>query len=123
VAVARDGEEAVERAKSFRPDLVLMDVQMPRLDGLAATRRLRDDPAFARTPVVALTALAMPGDEERCREAGADAYLSKPVELKKLIETIAALLARAKLSGEPSGRARPATGDCSGRISAASWEW
>jgi CheY-like chemotaxis protein len=96
VAVARDGEEAVERAKSFRPDLVLMDVQMPRLDGLAATRRLRDDPAFARTPVVALTALAMPGDEERCREAGADAYLSKPVELKKLIETIAALLARAK---------------------------
>jgi CheY-like chemotaxis protein len=96
VAVARDGEEAVERAKSFRPDLVLMDVQMPRLDGLAATRRLRADPAFARTPVVALTALAMPGDEERCREAGADAYLSKPVELKKLIETIAALLARAK---------------------------
>jgi CheY-like chemotaxis protein/anti-sigma regulatory factor (Ser/Thr protein kinase) len=96
VAVARDGEEAVERAKSFRPDLVLMDVQMPRLDGLAATRRLRDDPAFARTPVVALTALAMPSDEERCREAGADAYLSKPVELKKLIETIAALLARAK---------------------------
>jgi CheY-like chemotaxis protein len=96
VAVARDGEEAVERAKSFRPDLVLMDVQMPRLDGLAATRRLRDDPAFARTPVVALTALAMPSDEERCLEAGADAYLSKPVELKRLIETIAALLARAK---------------------------
>jgi CheY-like chemotaxis protein len=73
-----------------------MDVQMPRLDGLAATRRLRDDPAFARTPVVALTALAMPSDEDRCLEAGADAYLSKPVELKKLIETIAALLARAK---------------------------
>jgi len=75
--------------------LVLMDVQMPRLEGIEATKRLRANPAFAHTPIVALTALAMPGDEERCLEAGANAYLSKPVGMKELIGTIDTLLAKA----------------------------
>jgi len=95
VAVARDGVEALELAAARPPDLVLMDVQMPRLDGIEVTRRLRAGAAFAKTPIVALTALAMPGDEERCREAGANAYLSKPVGMQGLVETIDTLLAKA----------------------------
>jgi len=95
VAVARDGVVALELAAARPPALVLMDVQMPRLNGIEAMQRLRADPAFAHTPMVALTALAMPDDERRCREAGADAYLSKPVEMQKLAGTIDTLLAKA----------------------------
>ena len=88
VIVAHDGLEAIERAEAMHPDLILMDIQMPSLDGLEATRRLRSDPRFANTPIVALTALAMPGDQERCLEAGADEYMSKPVNLKLLLQTV-----------------------------------
>jgi signal transduction histidine kinase/CheY-like chemotaxis protein len=95
VEVAHDGVEALDRARTRRPELVLMDIQMPRLDGLEAIRQLRLDAAFASMPIVALTALAMPGDEERCREAGANVYLIKPVGMKNLMETINSLLARA----------------------------
>ncbi len=73
------------------PDLILMDIQMPKMDGLEATRRLRSDPRFRSTPIVALTALAMPGDKERCLEAGVNEYLSKPVSLKLLATMIARL--------------------------------
>jgi CheY-like chemotaxis protein len=69
-----------------------MDIQMPAMDGLEATRRLRENPRFASTPIIALTALAMPGDRERCREAGANEYMSKPVSLKGLLNTIHKLL-------------------------------
>jgi len=96
VEVARDGVEALEMAKARPPDLVLMDIQMPRLDGIEATKRLRAELAFAQMPIVALTALAMPGDEERCRAAGTNAYLTKPVGMKELIETIETLLAGAE---------------------------
>ena len=65
-----------------------MDIQMPEIDGLDATRRLRAMPAFAATPIIALTALAMSGDRERCLEAGANEYLTKPVSLKRLVEVI-----------------------------------
>lgn len=86
VLLARNGEEAIELGANEKPSLILMDVQMPKLDGLAATRALR---ARGLTlPIVALTALAMPGDRERCLEAGANDYLTKPVRLRDLLATI-----------------------------------
>jgi len=92
VVVARNGAEAVERAMEERPDVILMDVQMPAMDGLEATRRIRADANLKAVPIIALTALAMPGDRERCLDAGADVYLSKPVSLRMLVETIEARL-------------------------------
>jgi CheY-like chemotaxis protein len=88
VEVARDGLEAVEKAASMLPDLVLMDMQMPRLDGLEATRRIRRNDALQQLPIIGLTALVMPGDRERCLAAGANEYLSKPVSLRKLVHVI-----------------------------------
>jgi len=92
VVVARNGGEAIERAREERPDVILMDVQMPGMDGLEATRRIRADAELAEVPIIALTALAMPDDRERCLKAGADEYLSKPVSLKQLIGLIEAQL-------------------------------
>jgi PAS domain S-box-containing protein len=92
LSVARDGEEAVRRAAEERPDLIMMDIQMPGVDGLEATRRIRAGGAAPGVPIVALTALAMTGDRERCLEAGADEYLSKPVSLKQLARIIDARL-------------------------------
>jgi PAS domain S-box-containing protein len=88
VIAVRDGRQAIRRAREVRPDVVLMDVQMPNMDGLEATHRLKADPQTAQIPVIALTALAMPGDEDRCLEAGADAYLSKPVRLRELVDVV-----------------------------------
>ena len=84
VISAHDGEEAVTKARQGRPDVILMDIQMPGMDGLQAIEHLRRLPGFRKTPIIALTALAMPGDRERCLEAGADDYLAKPVGLKEL---------------------------------------
>jgi CheY-like chemotaxis protein len=88
VVTAQDGVDAIVQAKLVRPDLILMDVQMPRMDGLEATRKLRGEPDFRYTPIIALTALAMPNDRERCLEAGMDEYISKPINLKALIKII-----------------------------------
>jgi len=90
VAVARRGSEATHLAEELKPALILMDIQMPGMDGLVAMRRIRASttPGVANTPIIALTALAMPGDRERCLEAGADGYLSKPVHLKELLTSI-----------------------------------
>mgnify|MGYP003351700323 FL=1 len=88
VAVAWNGEEAIAQAQATNPALILMDIQMPRMDGLTAIRRLREDPRFAHTPIVALTALAMPGDRERCLDAGANLHLTKPVRLRDLTSAI-----------------------------------
>jgi CheY-like chemotaxis protein len=88
VVVARNGVEAVDRAREERPALILMDIQMPELNGLEAIRQIRAEPQLIDTPIIALTALAMPEDRERCLAAGANDYLSKPVSLKKLIVTI-----------------------------------
>ncbi len=90
LVVARNGGEAIERATEEKPALILMGVQMPGMDGLEATRHIRADRALGNIPIVALTALAMPGDRERCLQAGANDYLSKPVSLKQLAETIEA---------------------------------
>lgn len=92
LTVARHGGEALELALELKPDLILMDVQMPVLDGLTVTKRLRAIEEFDTTPIIALTALAMPGDRERCLNAGASEYLSKPVSLKKLRQVLSELL-------------------------------
>ncbi|MCE2974840.1 MAG: response regulator [Pseudanabaena sp. CoA8_M7] len=92
LVVAKNGEEAIALAKSQRPNLILMDIQMPRLDGLEAIRQIRLDPNLVHIPIVALTALAMSGDRKRCLEAGANEYLSKPVKLKELSLAIEKLL-------------------------------
>ncbi len=102
VDVAHDGIEAVERARAGTPDIVLMDLQMPRLDGMEAIRRLRGDSAFGQTPIVALTALAVSDEAGHLPDNGADAYLSKPVSMRELIDTIETLLAK-RMDGTGGG--------------------
>jgi PAS domain S-box-containing protein len=94
VLSARDAVSGIELAERSRPDLILMDIQLPGMDGLEATRRLRADPAFRTVPIFAVTALAMPGDRERCLAAGATDYVTKPVSLKKLAQMIEEYLLR-----------------------------
>jgi CheY-like chemotaxis protein/two-component sensor histidine kinase len=84
VITAENGVQAIERAKAEKPDVILMDIQMPEMDGLEAIQYLRADDDLARTPIIALTALAMDGDKERCLKAGASDYLSKPIDLSRL---------------------------------------
>lgn len=88
VVTARDGFEGIARINETVPDLILMDVMMPELDGIETTRRIRTQLGLSHIPIIALTALAMAGDRERCLEAGMNGYLSKPVKLKELLETI-----------------------------------
>jgi PAS domain S-box-containing protein len=88
MVVAADGFEAVERAVECHPAMIFMDIQMPRLDGFEAIRRIRKHSLLAKTPIVALTAFAMGGDREKCLAAGADDYMTKPVSLKTLTEVL-----------------------------------
>jgi PAS domain S-box-containing protein len=89
---AQDGTDGIQQAKLFHPNLILMDVMMPGMDGFETTRRLRLDPEFRDTPIIALTALAMPSDRQRCLDAGMDEYISKPVNLKALTKLIQSIL-------------------------------
>jgi PAS domain S-box-containing protein len=89
---AKNGEEAIAMARAESPDLILMDIQMPVMDGLEAMERLRADAQFRQVPIIALTALAMVQDKERCLAAGASAYLSKPVKLRQLVDLMGDLL-------------------------------
>jgi CheY-like chemotaxis protein len=92
VTTAQDGYDAIQQAIAHPPDLILMDVQMPVMDGLEAMRHIRAHPALGQLPIVALTALVMPGDRERCLKAGATAYLAKPLPLDGLDTLIQLLL-------------------------------
>ena len=83
-----NGVEALELVRKIRPDLILMDIQLPQVSGLEVTRWIKDDPELRHIPVVAVTAFAMKGDEERIREGGCEAYLSKPISVGKFIETV-----------------------------------
>ena len=91
----RNGIEALDLARKHRPDLVLMDIQLPEVSGLEVTKWLKDDPELKGIPVVAVTAFAMKGDEERILEGGCEAYLSKPIAVGKFIETIRGFLGSA----------------------------
>lgn len=84
VLSARDGQEGVDAARSQRPDLILMDMSLPKLDGWEATRRIKADPELKAIPVIALTAHAMLGDRDKALEAGCNDYLSKPINLREL---------------------------------------
>jgi two-component system, cell cycle response regulator DivK len=94
VRTAVDAEDALDVLAEFRPRMILMDLQMPGMDGLELTRRLKKDPALARTVVVALTAYAMKGDEAKALEAGCDGYITKPIDTRTLTDTIAGYLQR-----------------------------
>jgi two-component system cell cycle response regulator DivK len=88
----RNGVEALELARTHKPNLILMDIQLPEVSGLEVTKWLKDDPELKHIPVVAVTAFAMKGDEERIREGGCEAYISKPISVAHFLETIRALL-------------------------------
>jgi CheY-like chemotaxis protein/anti-sigma regulatory factor (Ser/Thr protein kinase) len=98
VVVATNGLDGITKAKQTQPDLILMDVQMPGMDGLEATQKIRSEPEFKNTPIIALTALAMPNDRERCLAAGMDEYVTKPVHLRGLVKMIENFLSGAKES-------------------------
>jgi two-component system cell cycle response regulator DivK len=92
VLTASDAETGLTLARSRRPDLILMDIQLPGMDGLEATALLKTDASTRDIPVIALTALAMKGDEERIRAAGCDSYIAKPLAYREFLATVAAHL-------------------------------
>jgi len=94
VVIAADGEQGIAMASSESPDLILMDMSLPIVDGWDATRRIKSDPATSSIPVIALTAHAMSGDRERAMQAGCDDYDTKPIELPRLLGKVEALLGR-----------------------------
>jgi CheY-like chemotaxis protein len=96
VAIAEDGARGVAMAASDRPDLILMDMSLPVIDGWEATRRIKATPELRKIPIIALTAHAMATDREKALEAGCDNYDTKPIELQRLLGKIETLLAAAR---------------------------
>ena len=88
VLEAQDGEKGVELARLKMPDLILMDIMLPKMDGLEATRMLKMNPDTTHIPIVALTAYAMKGDRERTLEAGCNGYIAKPIDIQELLKTV-----------------------------------
>src|SRR6202046_3126164 len=103
IVQTRSGIEAVELARRHRPDLILMDIQLPEVSGLEVTQWLKDDEALRAIPVIAVTAFAMKGDEERIRQGGCEAYLSKPISVAKFMETIRRFLGTPDLGSQNCG--------------------
>ena len=97
VEPVRDGREAVERARAFAPDLIVMDIQMPHITGLELIEQIKADEELRRMPIMAVTAYAAKGDEERIRDAGAEGYVSKPISVLKFVEAVRALLEAAAI--------------------------
>lgn len=93
VTIVKNGEEAVEMASSELPDLIVMDIILPKIDGLQAVSRIRQNPKTKDIPILAATALAMPGDREKCLEGGCDGYIAKPFNHKQLGAAIERLFA------------------------------
>ena len=98
VLLAHDGQEAVDKTRSERPDVVLLDMNLPVMDGWTAARTLKADPDTAKVPLIALTAHAMSGDRDKALEAGCDDYHPKPVDFSRLLSQIDAALASARPS-------------------------
>jgi two-component system cell cycle response regulator DivK len=92
----RDGREAVERARGFEPDLIVMDIQMPHITGLELIEQLKADDDLKPIPIMAVTAYAAKGDEERIRDAGAEGYVSKPISVIRFVDAVSSLLAFAE---------------------------
>ena len=88
VESAGGADEAIIRTRAFRPDVILMDIQMPEVDGVTAVRRLRDDPATREVVIIAFTAYAMKGDEQKLRAAGCDGYIAKPIDVASFARTV-----------------------------------
>ncbi|PTQ11007.1 two-component system response regulator [Sphingomonas oleivorans] len=88
----RDGREAVERARAFAPDLVIMDIQLPHVSGLELIETMKADDDLRNIPIMAVTAYAAKGDEERIRSAGAEAYVSKPISVARFVEAVESLI-------------------------------
>lgn len=89
---ATDGEEALEIAVRGKPDLIIMDIQLPKMSGLEVTKKLRQMPVFHHIPIIAVTACAMKGDQEKAIEAGCDTYVSKPINTRELPKVVAEML-------------------------------
>ncbi|BBU61804.1 response regulator [Methylosinus sp. C49] len=89
----KSGVEAIALARSHSPDLILMDIQLPEISGLEVTRWIKDDEQLRSIPIIAITAFAMKGDEEKIRQGGCEAYLSKPISVARFLETVNAFLA------------------------------
>ena len=98
VETAQTGKESLEKIRTVSPDLVLMDMSMPMIDGWEATRRIKADPELKRIPIMALTANAIEGDRERCLSAGCDDYETKPVDFDRLLKKIRLLLGGSRTS-------------------------
>jgi len=90
----RDGMEALALARAHRPDLILMDIQLPEVSGLEVTKWLKEDDSLKSIPVVAVTAFAMKGDEEKIREGGCESYIAKPISVANFVETVKKFLER-----------------------------
>lgn len=88
----KDGLEAMKLAREHHPDLILMDIQLPEISGLEVTKWIKEDPELKQIPVVAVTAFAMKGDEEKIRQGGCEAYIAKPISVAKFLETVARFL-------------------------------